>query len=356
MSRLNRTDRYHLCYLFVHNINEDIFDGLSHVLEHSLLIPTDIGLDFDGYGYTCANHVWLYFGSEKLETIIEVDRQIMNCEIITDENVNRAKRQVEEEILRLRELTIQNRKMINFVTEQRIKSFAIGDLHQIKQINRDDITRWFENRKYQNQVFRFIFKDANNMIVSTPLNDLKREGDNISCKPGISGGEDSFMLLNKCSGVCTIQLFLKLPTFVLKEKLIEKAIFEFCIQKKIEEEFGIVIEIYDKFFDNKERFAMLAFKWNAPTDYLDVIKNIRLAINRISLDDFLRYKDEFKQYSNIWMSPNESNTEIMNGIKNFILYGTPKIQREDLTYIDQINYSMFPRDFITKSPLKVIIS
>lgn len=46
MALINQLDKYHLCYLVVNDIADDHFAGLSHVAEHTLLIPSDIGLDF----------------------------------------------------------------------------------------------------------------------------------------------------------------------------------------------------------------------------------------------------------------------------------------------------------------------
>lgn len=207
MALINQLDKYHLCYLVVNDIADDHFAGLSHVAEHTLLIPSDIGLDFSGRGYTCANHVWLCFVSEKLETVVEVDRQIYSGKIFTQETVNRARCQVEEEIIRLQEHTAQSKKLIRFVTENRVEKFAMGEADQINKIQVADIRSWFEERKQRGQIYRFIFRDAHKMIVSTQVQNCgmytdKKFYDCVTCD-----GEDQFLFLTPLNKARLIQLF-----------------------------------------------------------------------------------------------------------------------------------------------------
>lgn len=356
MALIERLDKYHLCYLIVNDIADDRYAGLSHVAEHTLLIPSDIGLDFSGRGYTCANHVWLCFVSEKLETVVEVDRKIYSGEIFNQETVNRARCQVKEEILRLQEHIVQRKKLICFVTESRVNKFAMGEADQINRIQVSDIKSWFEERKQQGQIYRFIFKDAHEMIVSTPIQDCtmytdKKLYDFVGCD-----GEDQILILTPLSKARKIQLYFRIPLIKSKESMIKKAVFEFCIQLKVQYALGIDVEIMDKFFDGDERFSVLNFPWDNMLSFTEIIQKIRQEIDGISSNEFYAYREKFKKYAAAVMKQEKSNAEIMNAIKNHILYAIPKIQLEDLHYIEQVKYDSFPREMITKIPLKVVIT
>lgn len=355
MALINQLDKYHLCYLVVNDIADDHFAGLSHVAEHTLLIPSDIGLDFSGRGYTCANHVWLCFVSEKLGTVVEVDRQIYSGEIFTQETVNRARCQVEEEIIRLQEHTAQSKKLIRFVTENRVEKFAMGEVDQINKIQVADIRSWFEERKQRGQIYRFIFRDAHKMIVSTPVQNCamytdKKFYDCVTCD-----GEDQFLFLTPLNKARLIQLFFRIPMIDSKESMIRKAVFEFCIQLKVQNAIGMDVEIVDKFFDGDERFSVLKFPWDDMPRLAEIIRKVRQEIDGISANEFYAYREKFKYYAAAVIVREKSNAEIMNAIKNDILYAIPNIQLEDLQYIEQVKYEMFPREMITKSSLKVVI-
>ena len=45
----------------------------------------------------------------------------------------------------------------------------------------------------------------------------------------------------------------------------------------------------------------------------------------------------------------------INKMKNYLLYGIPKVERGDLKITDHISYNIFPIDWLTKAPLRVII-
>ena len=98
---MNHTNMFHLYYLIVNDIREEKYNGLSHVAEHTLLFPSEEVLQFWGKGRTYLNHVCLYYTCDSLEVLKEVDRQIINGEIITNINVDCAKQQVIEEIKNL---------------------------------------------------------------------------------------------------------------------------------------------------------------------------------------------------------------------------------------------------------------
>lgn len=164
MALINRTDQYHSYYLLINNITDDKYYGLSHVAEHTLLVPTDIGLKFTAQGYTCMNHVCLCFCCEDSDTLLELNRKKMTGEIFTIGNIETAKAQVICEIQKLERVTSQNNRVLQFTTENRINQCAIGGITQVENIQRNDVINWFEERKRRLQIYNFVFRDAHEML------------------------------------------------------------------------------------------------------------------------------------------------------------------------------------------------
>ena len=56
------------------------------------------------------------------------------------------------------------------------------------------------------------------------------------------------------------------------------------------------------------------------------------------------------------MPQNESNFEVLNKIKNSIVYSTPQINHEDINSTYFAEFGSFPKEWITSMPLKVVAS
>ena len=134
---INRTDGFHLYYLITNDIRNDIFSGISHVAEHTLLLPIKEEIHFVGKGYTGINHVCLNFSCSSLEALQEIDRGIIHGDIITEKNVDCAKYQVSQELRRLEVATKENEELIKFVTERDYDTYG-------KSINDMPIFRYAE--------------------------------------------------------------------------------------------------------------------------------------------------------------------------------------------------------------------
>lgn len=355
MALINRANKYHLYYLFANDTRRDPYDGLSHVAEHTLLFPTDSDLQIDGRGYTCTSHVCLYFGSDVLEVLQEVDRKIMHKDIITDDNVSCAKEQVLQEITRLQNKTARYEQLVSFVTENRMQKSVIGNLIDVARIQTDDVVRWFKEKEKHGQIFRFLFKDAHNMIFSTPIPDVctfQRPYETI-CKN--LQGADSFLWTVPAWNAKTIQIYFEIPVLLLPKNTIKKALYEFCIQRKVQDTLGIDICILDSFFDVDERFVLIEFSYNSEVVITDVIGMIRNEISSISLEEFRMYREEFILNCSQIVNWNKSNSEIINAVKNSIIYSIPQIAAEDINRIDRAELDIFPKEWIALRPLKVVI-
>lgn len=330
MALINNTDRYHLYYLIVNDIHEDKYDGLSHVAEHALLIPTDIGIPFAAHGYTCMSHVCLHFTCDVLENLQEIDRRIMRIEAITDENVSCAKDQVVQEIISLRDKTGKYERLVSFVTEKRIQISAMGDPAEISHIQTEDIVSWFREKQQRGQLYRFLFRDAHDMIMSTEIPNIctYHRADEVfhqNCTVG-----DSYLYAVPPCDAKTVQIYFQIHSLFSKEEVIKKALYEFCIQRKIQDSLGIELTISDTFFDTDERFILVEIPWNNETNIKNLIWTIRAEISNICLTEFQAYLKEFVDFISLVMRQRESNSEIMNSLKNAILYSKPRVTFIDL--------------------------
>lgn len=355
MIRKNDTTRYHLCYLIVNDIREDKYDGLSHVAEHTLLIPSDIGLSFIARGYTCVNHVYLYFGSKTMEDLQEIDRKIMGGEIFTDENIRCAKSQVIEEIWRMRDKTAKFENLVSFVTEKRIQKSAIGDPAAVACIQIRDIANWFDNKRQRGQIYRFLYKDAHDMIMSSSYssNSVQKVAD-IRPKDKITGA-DAVLYAVLPDYASTIQIYFQIPSLYSKAELVKKAFYEFCLQRKVQDSLGIEMSITDNYFDTDERYIQISLPWNHNFAVEDIGSMLRTAIISITSSEYQAYRNEFLDYISMVMNQHESNSEVMNAVKNTIIYSLPQVTLEDVSCVNQVRLEAFQQERIISMPLKVVV-
>ena len=82
---------------------------------------------------------------------------------------------------------------------------------------------------------------------------------------------------------------------------------------------------------------------------------VRQIIMEIDEVDFIQCRESFAEMASLIMRQNESNFEIINTLKNQILYNSPKIQKTDLSIIQHIDYNSFRKEKIARMPIKVVI-
>lgn len=351
----NDTNRYHLYYLFLNDLRNDKYDGLSHVAEHTLLILRDVDFSFIARGYTCSCHVCLYFGSKSLTELEKIDRIIMSGEAITNENVCEAKEQVIEEILQLCDETKKFEEMVSFITEGRINKSALGNPVEVSKIQSEEIAMWFEEKKRLGQIYRFLYKDAHNMIFSSFVPE-NRTPVSRSAAMRCFQNCDSFLYIASPNKSRNVQIYLRMPNLFTKSGIIRKAFYEFCIQRKLTDSLGLETNIADNFFDIEERYVRMVFEVDNKSTEKDMIGKIRAAVNSISEKEIEQYFNEFKDYLLKIMNRAEYNSEVMNSIKNLILYSIPQITLEDMKGFEYTQLGEFPKERITSIPLKVVVT
>lgn len=351
---IDEISRFHLFYILENKTQYDKYNGLSHVVEHTLLIPTDIGAAFTAKGYTCANHVCLYFSSSELTVLQEVDNLIMSGQIFTDKNVNIAKEQVKVEIASLREKTAIFLQIVNFVTDGRVTGHAIGELLQVEKIQSADVLDWFEQRVQFSQVHRYLSNDMGDIIVATQY--TSRSSLTSELKP-LQRSENAINILDLVSPnqVQTIRVYFRIPILTNKLDILKKGLAEYCVQRKISSTLGIDIDIYDKYFDVDERYVLMEFTWNRGNNFDEIIRLVLLEISCISYEDYMLYRTEFVKLLNQLYPYNESSYQVFNAIKNKIVYASPHIEYDDLYLIEQISYASFLKCQKMYGSVKVIV-
>lgn len=352
---MNCRNKFHLYYLIVNDIKEEKYNGLSHVAEHTLLFSSEQILQFWGKGYTFLNHVCLYYTCNSLDILKDVDRKIMSGEIITPQNVNCAKQQVIDEMRSLAKETRIKQERVGFITDGRIRQFSMGNAEQVTEIRTEDVSWWFHEKQQKGRVFRYLFNNAHHMILSTPIPTnfpthlMKREQNDIIT-------EDRVFQDHQEAKPTVVKMYFKIPAIYKKDGLIKKALFEYCIQRKLNDALSIDAVVTDEYFDNNERFSVLCFRWDGLSKVMEIIELIRRAIVNISLTEFLEYKKEYKIIMFGFIKSTESNSAVVNEIKKWILYQIPRIEIEDIGLADNITYDCFPREWIIRNPLRIIIN
>ena len=169
-------------------------------------------------------------------------------------------------------------------------------------------------------------------------------------------GGDSFHYTVLPTYAKTIQIYFQIASLYSKIDVIKKAVYEYCIQRKMQDSLGIEASIADNYFDTHERFVLIEIPWNNASTVQDIIMMIRTSICSINQKEYQLYVADFKKMIMQVMTRRELNTEIINSVKNSIIYCLPKINIEDMDLIDLLDYSSFPKEWIADNSIKVVIS
>lgn len=331
----------------------EIYSGLAHVVEHTILVPSCRSDEFTGQGYTCLNHVCLHFSSSSLKKLQDIDKHLMLGAFIDEENVMCAKHQVIHENMNLSQQTLRNQKIVRFVTDNRITRFAMGDVFQISKIQVKDVKEWFERHKHQGDIYKLFFRTSKDIVyppfISTPDRVVKFAPVNEFV------GEDKFLYSNFYDAATTVDLYIQIPVLCEKLQLVIKAVLEYCIQEKILETLRINVTISDKYFDYDERFVLISLPLGNFVGIENIPKVLRQTIKQITSADFERYRKEFLKIVVVAFKREKFNDECVNEIKNLILYDSPIIQMEDLHLISELEFQMLPIEYIISKPFRVVI-
>lgn len=352
---INKTDIFHLYYLFVNDIRQEKFSGLSHVIEHMCLNHSDAPPQLTGKGYTYFNHICLLFSCTSVDVLRKIDERILSGDVITLENLAHAKIQVMHEIQESGHTSELSENVISFVTDGELCKFPIGTLDDVERITVSDVKEWLANKKRSGEVYKLFFKNITNSLPYSPLTDSSIADSNPYESKLFNLSHDEFLHLTPSVKSKTICVYLRVPPIYSKSAIIKKALFEYCIQRKLNECLGFNVSIQDCYFGDKERYSVLGIPLQDSSTVDTLLMSIRQSVKQICIGDFELYRDEFKNMLSKILKEEKSNYDKINAFKNSILYNAPQVELDDIKYVNSVDYSQFPIMLIATAPLKVVI-
>ena len=231
----------------------------------------------------------------------------------------------------------------------------MGTVEQVKRIQTNDILKWFCEKKQNGYIYRYLFQDAHNMILSTPLSTTLSSSSECTQRKEVDSVTADCKFYNNLSSRSSVKAYLKIPVIYGKEDYLQKVFSEYCIQRKLEEDLNIDTLITDEYFEYNERYSALYFQITAQEKIVEILELIRHAIGNISLTEFTKYKAEFELLKPELIKSKETNFDIINKMKNWILYHIPQIEIKDWEMIKFITYESFRGTWIADAPLRIVI-
>lgn len=340
------------------------FSGLAHVGEHVCLLSyydkLKPHLKFS-HGYTCLDHACLYYSTIKEEKkwIDDINDLIDTGKIITNENVEIAKNEVIHESRRLEKLTLEREKAVRFVTENRVKYFAMGKACEISQITCDDVENWLNNIKRKNNFYKIRFNEKKEiqeqfqdiMIQHKLKNEMKIKN--------YSSGKDMILDLTESKDEkCRIDLYLRIGQVLNIRDSIIKTFLLCYTQYLCQKYFHINTYVNDKYFNYSERYAVITLIDVNINDSKDIHDKLRRCLDeKNTIKELYYYKKVFYEYIKKVSLQDESNEEWINKIYSYILYDLPIVDLKnvfELKHVIDENIFTYLGDVIHQ-PLKIVV-
>lgn len=194
-------------------------------MEHACLMPyyKEKPLKyFWGRGYTCLDHIILYFISSTesgLETIFE---QIITGRIICEKNVIEAKEQVYNECLRMKEITDVRENLVRFISDNRITNFAMGKQETIVKIQQKHVQECLNSiiENHDLYAIRFRHKNEIQMKCRSILSEYCNEKTKKNIYTEQSKKEDEILLVVCKDKQEKIEIYFRIPISENKEEYI----------------------------------------------------------------------------------------------------------------------------------------
>lgn len=357
---INNEELGHVYFLLKNNIvDESKHLGLSHVMEHACLMPYLNGeplCDFRGRGYTCLDHIVLYYTSPVEEYLQTINNQMITKSIICNKNVIEAKHQVYEECLNLEKITYIRKEIVDFVSNGRIKYNAMGNIHSIRGISRNDVHIHLSTIIDSQLAYGFFFKSKDDVLTIT--NNILKEQKKVFqekdlCYPKIQG-EDEILELNGNSNTSKIEIFFKIPPFLDKGDYIAKTWFEYTLLNVSRKLLKVPISVFDKYYTYTERYIELSLFEKPSISYRSIIDMIRDCMMKRIRNDSID-ANEFNRFLYACLKIPRTTQDYINEFQNYILYGIPRFSQEDVRLAIKIRDKLCIFETILLNPIKMVI-
>ena len=317
-------------YCFIRNFvaETDNYAGLSHVSEHTCLIPYyekySTLLNSHANGYTCLDHVSLYYASTSNKWLQNIRGIVTNGTIIKNSSVEVAKHQVIHECNNLKEITTIREKIVSFVTENRIKQFAMGNIEEIELIKTVDVFRWLKNAKKCGNFYEFMFYDVMELEVKIGeyIANFEEKREKVYCKN--KNEKDDYIFAQLNSVFTGADIYIRLPIFFKKEQYILLAFTEYCLKRLSEKYMNIEVDVIEKFFTYAERYIVIKTNFLDKQDTVSYIDKLRDISSSSIVHDFIKLiRVDFIKFVEMAFLQEKKSYDCINEFQNYILYDKP---------------------------------
>lgn len=345
------------CILRKNVENEGAYSGVSHVMEHACLMPyyKEKPLKyFWGRGYTCLDHIILYFISSTesgLETIFE---QIITGRIICEKNVIEAKEQVYNECLRMKEITDVRENLVRFISDNRITNFAMGKQETIVKIQQKHVQECLNSiiENHDLYAIRFRHKNEIQMKCRSILSEYCNEKTKKNIYTEQSKKEDEILLVECKDKQEKIEIYFRIPISENKEEYIAKLWFEYSLYLVCKEELNMSVSISDKFYTYTERYIVLRIYGLEHKK----IKSILCVIRQHMMYKIKNFEtSDCKKYLHRCLYSEKHIQDYINEFQNYILYGIPIISNQDICLMEYISKEREILENILFNTLKIVV-
>lgn len=348
----------HIYCILKNNIeNEGTYSGLSHVMEHACLMPyyKEKPLKYCwGRGYTCLDHIILYFISPTEGGLEKIFEQIITGCIICEQNVIKAKEQVYSECLRMKEITDMRENIVRFITDSRIRNFAMGKQKTIVKIQQKDVQEYLNSIIKNHDLYGIRFRHKNE--VQMKCRSILAEYCNEKTKKNIYTEEskraDEILLVECKDKQEKVDIYFRIPISENKEEYIAKLWFEYSLYLVCKEELNMSVFISDKFYTYTERYISLRIYG---LEYRE-IKGVLCVIRKHMMHKIKNFEiSGCKKYLYRCLYSEKHIQDYINEFQNYILYGIPIISNQDIYLIKYISKEREMLENILMNTLKIVV-
>ena len=297
---------------------EESIHGLAHVGEHMLLLPCfeneDEDESYSTFGYTCIDHIFLYFTSRNKSSLKKIRNKIEDKSVITTDKVEIAKHQVICECENLK-----------------------GNIDDIKKITTQEMENWLECIINEKRMFffsleDFVYDSMQSICVKHNMNKYEQKK------------EQTVELLYMCKDIkcrCDLEIYAPLFQVSEKEQYLQLISDEYYIERYLIR-FSDQVEVTEKFFSYTERYLLINMK-NVLFDALpEIIRELKNSSEWGKKYSYKTEKENLYHHLVLVSKENESsNIDIINIILKKLLYEISFIDvKKEINLLDMIENSM----------------
>ena len=356
---LEDKDYKHLiCIVVGGSEDEETIHGLAHVGEHMLLLPCfdedDADESYIASGYTCIDHIFMYFASRNESSLKKIKDKIEDRSIIRADRVEIAKHQVIWECENLKDEIASNEEKVRFITDNRITNFAAGKVEDIKEITAQNISEWLDGIINEKRMFFFSLEEYS----YASLQNVCAKHYPSQCKPKQQETVHLLYMNSQKQISYKVEIYVPLSLSCEKEKYFWQLLDEQYIKNYLCK-FTEQIDVSEKFFSYTERYLLISIE-NALPDWIpEIVRELRNSADWGKDSSYENEKEKFRYQLMMAQDDGESsNMDIIYAVINELVFDIPFIDIEkDIDLLESIgNHLSAEIQESLKKNMKIVIS